>query len=111
MKETVKETEQEVEFRAWGLSKIAVRNIVVFFILSLFVAIGSLARVIVSLSGELREANKQIMLAKEQTAEKIEALKNENIETVIKLNDAFILQAKIRDEIEATRNALKNKNK
>ena len=102
-----KETAQEQEFRAWGLSQIAVRNIVVFFIISLITAIGALSRVIVELANERKAVEAELIKSKDQAAIKIEQLKNENLETYLKLHELLQKQQRTDNEIKATQEVLK----
>jgi len=102
-----KETAQEQEFRIWGLSKLAVRNIVVFFILTLLSAIGALAKVIVVIEGKREATEKALIESKEQAAVKVEELKNENLQTFIKLHEVLQKQERIREELQETRETLK----
>jgi len=97
---------QEMEFNAWGLSKIAVRNIVVFFILTLLTAIMALSRVIVTQHDQISELYKQQLIDKDRAAQKIEELKNETIKTVDRLNATIYNQVQIREEIKDTKQTL-----
>lgn len=101
-----KQTPQELEFKAWGLSKIAVRNIVVFFILTLLTAITTLSRVVVALNDEKRETTRELLNCKDQNALKIEELKNENLRTVLRLNELLVNQSQIKDEIRDAKSTL-----
>ena len=67
------------EFEAWGLSKIAVRNIVVFFICCLIAAIGIMARVIHVLNAEKSEQYQKLVECKELVAVTVEKLKEEQL--------------------------------
>lgn len=102
----MEETPQETEFRSWGLSKIAVRNIVVFFILTLLTAITTLSRVVVVQNKEKQDLFRELLKAKDQGALKIEELKNENLRTVLKLNELLVNQSQIREEIRDTKQTL-----
>lgn len=98
---------QELEFKAWGISKIAVRNIVVFFIVCLISAIGFLSKVIVVQNDELNRVYRERLQDKDAEALKIEQLKNESLETLIKLNDIIVKQENIRNQIRDARSSLK----
>lgn len=71
---------QEQEFKAWGLSKIAVRNIVVFFFCLLISIIGVLARAYVLKDTERRESDLRLLECKELATEAVEKFKNEQLE-------------------------------
>lgn len=97
---------QEAEFNAWGLSKIAVRNIVVFFILTLLVAISTLARVIVMQHKEVTDLHQQMLIEKDKSAQKIEQLKDETMKILQGLNRALENQGDIKREIQDTKQTL-----
>lgn len=106
-----KKTPQELEFQAWGLSKIAVRNIVVFFILTLLTAITILAKTIVVLNQEKQAVFEELIKCKDKGALKIEELKNENLQTVLKLNEVSQSHGQIREDIKEARKSLNSINK
>ena len=101
-----KKTPQEMEFQAWGLSKIAVRNIVVFFILTLLSGIGLLAKTVIVLNNEKAEVFNELLKCKDQGAIKIEELKNENLQGVLKLEEVLRKQDAIREELTEAKKAL-----
>jgi len=100
-------TPQELEFRAWGLSKIAVRNIVVFFILTLLSAIGVLSKTIVFLHDKKEAVEQALIRSNEEKSKKIEELKNENLQTYLKLHEVLIKQEAINKELVDARETLK----
>lgn len=102
-----KETAQEQEFRIWGLSKLAVRNIVVFFILTLLSGIATLAKVIVVLDNKREMVEAALIRSKEQQAAKVEELKNENLQTFLKLHEVLQKQEQIHQELFNARATLK----
>ena len=106
-----KKTPQEMEFQAWGLSKIAVRNIVVFFILTLLAGISILGKTIIVLNQEKQALFDELIKCKDKGALKIEELKNENLQTVLKLNEVSQNQGDIKEELKETRKSLNAINK
>jgi len=98
--------QQELEFQIWGLSRIARRNIIVFFILCLISAIAALSRVIVIQNQQLQQVNQQLLNSKDQGALKIEELKNENLKTILRINELLIRQDQIREEIRSAKTTL-----
>ena len=103
-----KKTPQEMEFKAWGLSKIAVRNIVVFFILTLLSGIGLLAKTVIVLNEEKAQVFNELLKCKDQGALKIEELKNENLQGVLKLNEVLQNQDKILEDLREAKKALQD---
>ena len=103
----MEKTPQEREFQAWGLSKLAVRNIVVFFIICLISAMAIMARVIQAKDDEVRQVYRELIREKDAGAIKIEQLKNENLETLIKINDIIVKQDGIMRKIHAAKSRLK----
>lgn len=100
--------QQEKEFSAWGLSKIAIRNIVVFFIIVELLAIVSLVKIVLQ-QQVLRDLDKQQLIeTKQDNANKIEQLKNEQIKSIQELNRVIELQSELENEIKIVRNRIKN---
>ncbi len=102
-----KKIPQELEFRAWGLSRIAVRNIVVFFILTLLSAIGVLAKTIVFLHDKKEAVEHELIKINKEKSQKIEELKNENFQIYLKLQEVLIKQELINKELHETKQTLK----
>lgn len=94
---------QEHEFNAWGLSKLAVRNIVVFFLLALILTITVLWREILVLRQEKDEATKREILCKEEASKIIDQLRKEQITM---LSVALERQQKIEQEIRQAQEKL-----
>ena len=94
---------QEQEFTAWGLSRLAVRNIVVFFILALFLTITVLWRQILVIQHQKDEAVKREILCKEESSRIIDALRKEQLAM---LAQALERQQKIEAEIRQAQNRL-----
>ena len=93
--------QQEKEFAAWGLSRVAIRNIVVFFIIAELLAIGALSKIVLE-QQKLRDQDKhELIKAKDEAALKIEQLKNEQIQSMQNLeaitDQQRDLDNKIRD--------------
>lgn len=95
--------DQEKEYNAWGLSKIAVRNIVVFFLLSLMFTVTILWRENIRLQDERQSAVLREIQCKEEAARIIDTLRKEQIQM---LTDAIEKQDKIEQDIEATQRRL-----
>lgn len=95
--------DQEKEYSAWGLSKIAVRNIVVFFLLTLMFTATVLWRENIRLQEERQKAVQREVQCKEEAARIIDLLRKEQIQM---LTDAMNKQQKIEQEIEATQRRL-----
>lgn len=72
--------QQEKEFAAWGLSKLAVRNIIIFFFAVLLSIIGVLARVNLWLYQDKNEAERREAQCKDEAAQLINTLRLEQIE-------------------------------
>jgi len=70
--------EQQKEFNAWGLSKLAIRNIVVFFIVAQMSAIGYLLRVVFVVEEKRERLEQALVKSKDDAAIKIEQLKKEH---------------------------------
>ncbi len=91
--------QQEKEFAAWGLSKLAIRNIVVFFFACLIGAV-------VYLFQDNARLNREILKRSDEKTAKIEELKNENFKTLLKLNSALEKQAEISARIQEAEKSL-----
>lgn len=91
---------QELEFIAWGLSKIAVRNIVIFFIITLMGAISALSWVVVLLFKENNSLNKEILIQATESAQRYQDLQNENLKNQVRINEVLLKQREIRHDIE-----------
>ena len=92
--------QQSKEFAAWGLSKLAVRNIVVFFFACL---IGT----VVYLNQENNRLNRELLKRSDEKTAKVEELKNENFKTLLKLQEAFQKQAEILARIQEAEREMK----
>lgn len=95
---------QEQEFKAWGLAKLAVRNIIIFFLIAETLAIVTLANVIVEQQRKHDETQHVLVQTKEQAAQKIEQLKNEQIETIREMGRIIERQSKLEHDISAMNN-------
>jgi len=92
--------QQEREFTAWGLSRVAIRNIIVFFIIVELLAIVALVKIVMS-QQELREADKkQLVEAERNGAAKIEQLKNEQIQSIEEVARISMHQSELEAEIQ-----------
>lgn len=98
--------EQERYFKAWGLSKIALRNLILFFFSILLIGIAILSRVIVTLDEQKHEAVQQQIKCKEEMAQTIDGLLREQIQ---RLQQAMEKQDKIEEQLKKTRAAINKK--
>ena len=96
--------QQEKEFAAWGLSKLAVRNIVVFFFACL---IGT----VVYLNQENNRLNRELLKSSVDKTATVERLKDENFKTLLKLNSALEKQAEILARIQEAEKSLNSTKK
>jgi len=92
--------QQSKEFAAWGLSKLAVRNIVVFFFACLISAVAYLFT-------ENNRLNRELLKRSDDKTAKVEELKNENFKTLLKLQEAFQKQAEILARIQEAEREMK----
>jgi len=92
--------QQEKEFAAWGLSKLAVRNIVVFFFACL---IGT----VIYLNQENNRLNRELLKRSDEKTAKVEELKDQNFKTLLKLQEAFQKQAEIQAQIQEAEREMK----
>lgn len=95
---------QEQEFAAWGLSRLAIRNIILFFFAILLVIIAALCRVCVWLYHDKLEAERREAQGKDEAARMINTLRLEQIEM---LKQAMSRQEKIEDGLEDAKEQLK----
>lgn len=70
---------QQKEFKAWGLSSLAIRNIVVFFICCLITAIAYLARVVQVQDTHNHVLNDKLVQCNQLLTNKVELLKDQQI--------------------------------
>lgn len=91
--------QQEKEFKAWGLTRLAVRNIVVFFVIVETLAIIALSKVIIEQQRKHDEVQRVLVDTKERAAEKIEQLKNEQIETMREMGKIIERQTQLEHDI------------
>ena len=98
--------EQERYFKAWGLSKIALRNLILFFFSILLIAIAILSRVVVTLDQQKHEAVQQQIKCKEEMAQTIGGLLREQIQ---RLQQAMEKQDRIDEQLRKTRAAINKK--
>lgn len=98
--------EQEKYFKAWGLSKIALRNLILFFFSILLIAIAVLSRVVVSLDQQKHDAVLQQIKCKEELAQMIDTLLREQIE---RLQQAMDKQDRIDEQLRKTRATINKK--
>lgn len=98
--------EQERYFKAWGLSKIALRNLILFFFSILLIGIAILSRVVVTLDQQKHEAVQQQIKCKEEMAKTIDGLLREQIQ---RLQQAMEKQDKIDEQLRKTRAAINKK--
>lgn len=98
---------QEQEFKAWGLARLAVRNIIVFFLIVETLAIVALAKVIIEQQNKHDETQHALVKTKEQAAQKIEQLKNEQIQTIQEMGKIIDRQIKLEHEISEMNRRIK----
>lgn len=96
--------QQEKEFNAWGLSKIAVRNIVVFFICLLIMACGVLVRVAVVLDNQRRDSDNRLIECKELAIEAVTKFKDEQLDM---MRNFYLRQDTINNRLESLQRKLK----
>lgn len=92
--------QQEKEFAAWGLSKLAIRNIVVFFFACLIATV-------VYLNQENNRLNRELLKRSDEKTAKVEELKDQNFKTLLKLQEAFQKQAEIQATIKEAEREMK----
>jgi len=88
--------QQVKEFIAWGLSNIAIRNIIVFFFLVSFSAMAGMVNIIVSLHQQLDHAREREVKCKEEAQLFIDNIRREQIKV---LEDAVKRQHNIEEKI------------
>lgn len=98
---------QEQEFKAWGLARLAVRNIIVFFLIAETLAILALAKVIVEQQRKHDETQRVLVETKQRAADKIEQLKNEQISTIREMGKIIERQSELEHEISMMNSRLK----
>lgn len=92
--------QQEKEFSAWGLSKLAVRNIIIFFFAVLLTIIAALARISVWLYQEVKSAQLRETQCKDASAQTINALRVEQLEM---LKTTMAKQEEIEQGLQAAK--------
>lgn len=90
---------QEQEFKAWGLTRLAVRNIVVFFLIVETLAIMALSKVIIEQQRKNDDIQRVLVETKERAADKIEQLKNEQIATIREMGKIIERQTQLEHDI------------
>lgn len=99
-RKTMNMLDQVKEFNAWGLSKLAIRNIIVFFFLIETVALVTLGKTIIH-QQNLRERDRVLFMEKDnEKAELVERLKNEQIAVIRELNNAIQRQQSLETQID-----------
>ena len=96
--------QQEKEFNAWGLSKIAIRNIVVFFICLLICACGVLGRVAIVLDQQRRDSDNRLIKCKELATEAVAKFKDEQIQ---QMREFYLRQDTINQRLNSLQRKLK----
>lgn len=95
--------QQEKEFAAWGLSKLAVRNIIIFFFAILLTATAALTRITVWLYQEAKAAERREMDCRNQSAEIINRLRVEQIDM---LQKTMVRQEEIEQGLQEAKRRL-----
>lgn len=90
---------QEQEFKAWGLTRLAVRNIIVFFLIVETLAIVALSKVIIEQQKRNDDIQHVLVDTKERAANKIEQLKNEQIATIREMGKIIERQTQLEHDI------------
>ena len=90
---------QEQEFKAWGLTRLAVRNIVVFFLIVETLAIMALSKVIIEQQRKNDDIQRVLVETKERGADKMERWKNEQIATIREMGKIIERQTQLEHDI------------
>jgi len=99
--------EQEREFDAWGLSKLAVRNIVVFFIVALILAIMYLSATIRNKDAEKMKMQAELVMCKEDATKQVERLKDQQIKLMEQIGAIYQKQAEVERNVKQATKTLK----
>lgn len=97
-----------MEFDAWGLSKILVRNIVVGFIVCLLAAIGYLSATIRNKDAALRQAQGELIVCKEDATRQVERLKDQQIKLMEQIGAIYEKQIEVERNVQATNKKIKS---
>lgn len=98
---------QELEFKAWGLSKLAVRNIVVFFLVAQMAGIAYLSKIIIELDDRRQNLQMQLVKSKEDTAAKVEQLKVEHAADLRRFNEVVQKQLEFQQRLNTALTEMK----
>lgn len=99
---------QEVQYVILGLSRAAVKNIVILFILVLIGAIAALSWVVVFQNKEIKQLNQDVLEAQQNGATKYQELQSENLRTFIRLNELLMNQQQIKQDLRDTKETLQD---
>lgn len=108
MSEKNQKLEQQLEFDAWGLSKILVRNIVVGFIVCLLAAIGYLSATIRNKDAALKQAQGELVICKEDATRQVERLKDQQIKLMEQISLIYEKQIEVERNVQATNRKIKS---
>ena len=98
---------QELEFKAWGLSKLTIQNIVVFFFVAQMAGIGYLCKVIIELEASRQSLQTELVKSKDQTAAKIEQLKVEHAADLRRFNEVVQKQLEFQQRLNSALTQMK----
>ena len=90
---------QEQEFKAWGLTRLAVRNIVVFFLIVETLAIMALSKGVREQERKGDDIERVVGETKERGADKMERWKNEQIATIREMGKIIERQTQLEHDI------------
>lgn len=96
--------QQEKEFKAWGLSNLAIRNIILFFFAVLLTIIAALCRVVVWIYNDKLQAEAREIITKDQAAKIINDLR---LEQITMLKEAMQRQDEIEKGIREARDRIR----
>lgn len=100
--------EQELEFDAWGLSKVLVRNIVVGFIVLLVSAVMYLSAIIRNKDAEKMKMQAELVMCKEDATKQVERLKDQQIKLMEQIGAIYQKQAEVERNVKQATKKLKS---